>query len=55
MHRESDTHGPRQDDNLKHEMDDVLRANTPSPVEEWLDPEPPADDDPVRDEDPGHG
>lgn len=46
MHRESDTHGPRQDDNLKHEMEGMLRGNGPTRAEEWRDPEPPADDDP---------
>lgn len=40
MHRESDTHGPRQDDELKHELDGMLRANGPSPAEEWGDVDP---------------
>ena len=46
MERGSDKHGPRQDEALKHELDGMLRGNRPSRVEEWRDPEPPADDDP---------
>jgi hypothetical protein len=45
MHRESDTHGPRQDDNLKHELDGMLHANRPSRAEEWREPELPPDED----------
>jgi len=55
MHRESDTHGPRQDENLKHELEGMLRGNGPSRAEEWRDPEPPADDDPVPGPDPREG
>jgi hypothetical protein len=47
VHRESDTHGPRQDDALKRELDGMLRSNGPTRAEEWRDPELPADDDPV--------
>lgn len=39
MHRESDTHGPRQDDELKHELDGTLKANRPTHAEDWRDPE----------------
>ncbi len=46
MHRESDKHGPLQDDELKNELEGTLRGNRPSRAEEWRDPEPPADDDP---------
>jgi hypothetical protein len=53
MHRESDTHGPRQDDTLKHELEDTLRGNGPTDVEEWQDPEPLTEDDPSRGEDVG--
>jgi hypothetical protein len=52
MPRESDQHGPRQDDEMKHELQGMLRGNRPSRAEEWRDPEPPADDDPVV---PGYG
>ena len=46
MPRESDLHGPRKDEELKHELEGMLRGNRPSRAEEWRDPEPPADDDP---------
>jgi hypothetical protein len=46
MQRESDKHGPLHDDELKHELEGMLRANRPTRAEEWRDPEPPADDDP---------
>ena len=46
MGRESAKHGPRADDELKHELRGMLQGNRPSRVEEWRDPEPPADDDP---------
>ena len=51
MHRESDTHGPRQDDHLKHELADMLRGNGPTRAEEWREPEPITDDDPAGEED----
>ncbi|WP_007025718.1 hypothetical protein [Saccharomonospora iraqiensis] len=47
MHRDSDTHSPREDDELKAEMQGMLKGNRPSRAEEWRDPEPPADDDPA--------
>jgi hypothetical protein len=47
MRRESDTHGPRKDEQLKHELEGTLRGNRSSRAEEWRDPEPPADDDPI--------
>lgn len=47
MHRESDQHGPIQDDELKKEMQGMLKGNGPTRSEEWDDPEPPADDDPA--------
>jgi hypothetical protein len=46
MHRESDTHGAKADEEMKAEMQGMLKANRPTRVEEWHDPEPPADDDP---------
>ncbi|WP_167305416.1 hypothetical protein [Saccharomonospora piscinae] len=55
MHRESDTHSAREDEELKAEMQGMLKANRPTRAEEWNDPEPPADDDrpaPPFDEEP---
>lgn len=49
MHRGSEKHNPRQDDELKHELRGMLQGNGPSRAEEWRDPEPPADDDPEVD------
>lgn len=46
MERGSSRDSPREDDELKHELDGTLRGNRPSRAEEWRDPEPPADDDP---------
>lgn len=46
MERGSAKHGPREDDALKKELQGTLQGNRPSRVEEWRDPEPPADDDP---------
>jgi hypothetical protein len=53
MRRESDTHGPRKDEALKHELEGTLRGNRSSRAEEWRDPEPPADDDPTLHPRPG--
>lgn len=44
--RGSDKHNPREDEELKHELEGTIRGNRPSRAEEWRDPEPPADDDP---------
>ncbi|MGB3894501.1 hypothetical protein [Mycolicibacter sinensis] len=46
MQRESANHSPREDDQLKAELRGTLQGNRSSRVEEWRDPEPPADDDP---------
>jgi hypothetical protein len=46
MHRDSDLHSPRKDDELERELRALLQGNRPSRVDEWRDPEPPADDDP---------
>jgi hypothetical protein len=46
MQRESDQHSPRADDELKAEMQGMLKGGGPTHAEEWADPEPPADDDP---------
>lgn len=47
MHRESDQHGPREDEEIKTELRGMLQGNRPNRVDEALDPEPPADDDPA--------
>ncbi|SOD58868.1 Protein of unknown function [Streptomyces zhaozhouensis] len=44
--RGSDQHSPRRDDEMKHELQGMLRGERPSRAEEWHDPEPAADDDP---------
>jgi hypothetical protein len=46
MQRESDQHSARADDELKAEMQGMLKGGGPTRAEEWADPEPPADDDP---------
>ncbi|MGV0749488.1 hypothetical protein [Mycobacterium sp. SMC-11] len=46
MERQSAKHSPRDDDRLKAELRGTLQGNRSSRVEEWRDPEPPADDDP---------
>lgn len=46
MERGSDKHGAREDDELKREVEGMVRSNRPAQAEEWNDPEPPADDDP---------
>jgi hypothetical protein len=52
MHRESDTHGPRQDEALKQELEGVLKGTTPSPTEDWI---PAGDEEPVIEEEPRQG
>lgn len=59
MERESTQHGPVVDDELKHEVEDSLRAGGPTHAEEFRDPEMPdaeeSDDlglDPARRADP---
>ncbi|MDT0264883.1 DUF2795 domain-containing protein [Streptomyces sp. DSM 44915] len=44
--RGSDQYSPRRDDEMKHELQGMLRGERPSRAEEWRDPEPAADDDP---------
>ena len=46
MERGSEKHNPRADDQLKAELRGTLQGDRSSRVEEWRDPEPPADDDP---------
>ena len=45
MERGSDKHSPRRDDALAAELSGML-GDAGGHREEWLDPEPPADDDP---------
>jgi hypothetical protein len=44
--QDSGTHGPREDDALKREVRSELQANRATRAEEWLEPEPPAEDEP---------
>lgn len=46
MERGNSKHGAREDDALKEELEGTVRGNRSSRIEEWRDPEPPADDDP---------
>ncbi|ARP74489.1 DUF2795 domain-containing protein [Streptomyces pluripotens] len=46
MQRGSDRLSVYRDDEMKHELKDLLRSGHPTRVEEWHDPEPTADDDP---------
>lgn len=46
MQRGSDRLSARRDDEMKHELQGLLRSGHPTRVEEWHDPEPTADDDP---------
>ncbi len=39
MHRGSDQHGPRLDEELKHEQEAMLRGTGPSHAEEFRDSE----------------
>ena len=45
MERVSAKHGPKKDDELKAELSGKL-GSAAGHREEWLEPEPPADDDP---------
>lgn len=47
MQRGSDRLSVRKDDEMKHELQGLLRSGHATRVEEWHDPEPAADDDPV--------
>jgi hypothetical protein len=46
MQRGSDRLSVHRDDEMKHELEGLLRSGHPTRVEEWHDPEPAADDDP---------
>ncbi|MGW3662219.1 DUF2795 domain-containing protein [Streptomyces sp. NPDC005141] len=47
MQRGSDRLSVHRDEEMKHELRDFLRSGHPTRTEEWHDPEPAADDDPV--------
>jgi hypothetical protein len=44
--QESGTHGPREDEELKREVRSELQARRATRAEEWLEPEPPGEDEP---------
>jgi hypothetical protein len=46
MQRGSDRLSVHRDDEMKHELQGMLRSGHPTRTEEWHDPEPIADDDP---------
>ncbi|MER7572173.1 DUF2795 domain-containing protein [Streptomyces sp. NPDC126514] len=46
MQRGSARLNVHRDDEMKHELQGLLRSGHPTRVEEWHDPEPSADDDP---------
>lgn len=47
MQRGSDRLNVHRDDEMKHELQGLLRSGHPTRTEEWHDPEPTADDDPA--------
>ena len=48
----STKHSPREDDELKHEIEGMIRSGRPTHAEEWNDPEPAAEGDPDVDASP---
>ncbi|MGW1623855.1 DUF2795 domain-containing protein [Streptomyces sp. NPDC002172] len=46
MQRGSDRLNVHRDDEMKHELQGLLRSGHPTRTEDWNDPEPPAEDDP---------
>lgn len=46
MQRGSDRLSRHRDDEMKHELQGLLRSGHPTRSEEWHDPEPTAEDDP---------
>ncbi|MFI9759664.1 DUF2795 domain-containing protein [Streptomyces sp. NPDC051963] len=46
MQRGSDRLSVHRDDEMKHELQGLLRSGHPTRTEEWHDPEPTAEDDP---------
>ena len=49
----STKHSPREDEQLKHEIEGMIRSGRSTHAEEWNDPEPAAEDDPDIDASPG--
>ena len=49
VERGSDKHGPRQDEQLKHETEGLVRSGHGTHAEEWKDPEPAGEDQPDAD------
>lgn len=47
MQRGSDRLSVHRDDEMKHELQGLLRSGHPTRTEEWHDPEPSAEDDPA--------
>ncbi|GAA3795294.1 hypothetical protein GCM10022206_38820 [Streptomyces chiangmaiensis] len=47
MQRGSDRLNVHRDDEMKHQLQGLLRSGHPTRTEEWYDPEPIADDDPA--------
>lgn len=47
--RGSDRLSPLRDDEMKHELEGMLRSDHATRAEEWRDPEPSAEDDPEPD------
>ncbi|MGW3568198.1 DUF2795 domain-containing protein [Streptomyces sp. NPDC000941] len=47
MQRGSNRMSAHKDDELKHELQELMRSGRPTRVDEWHDPEPGADDDPA--------
>lgn len=47
MQRGSDRLSVHRDEEMKHELQGLLRSGHPTRTEEWQDPEPAADDDPA--------
>ncbi|GAB4586855.1 hypothetical protein [Nocardia sp. IFM 10818] len=52
MERGNTKHGPARDDHLAHDLRDLLHGGHTAHIEEWRNPEPPADDDPALFADP---
>jgi hypothetical protein len=44
--QETGRHGPREDEELKREVRSELQAHRATRAEEWLEPEPPGEDEP---------
>jgi hypothetical protein len=53
MDRGSDKHGPRLDEQMKHETQGLIQAGHDTHAEEWALPEPSGEDQPEADRAPG--